>query len=124
MAKIRAITVDGDWTAGQGLSNYKSDEDALNQDLKTRLLEWVGDCFFNATAGIDWKTFLNPRGQPQIEQSVKALILQTQGVVQLSQLSSVLTNRSLVINYAIKTIYSPSVQAQIVDSVTIGVPNG
>lgn len=122
--KIRAIDNDGDWTFGQGLSSYKSDQDALKQNLKTRLMEWVGDCFFAASAGIDWATRLNPNQQTLLMQDVRSLILKTEGVVELIDLDFSFENRTLTMNYSIKTIYSPSVKALIEDSVTVGSPNG
>lgn len=120
MTKIRAIDADNDWEFGQGLSSYRIDQEGLAQDLKTRLQEWVGDCFFAASSGIDYNTRLNPNQQDLLEQEAKSLILKTEGVVELIDLNVVFSNRILTMNYSIRTIYSPSIQALIVDQVQVG----
>jgi hypothetical protein len=113
--QIRQLDSNGDWTFGQGKSNYLQGDDAIKLNIQTRFNEWVGDCFFNAPAGIDWINRIgsfNKVDQTLID--VKRLILQSFGVVQLQELSHSLIDRNLVINYSIKTIFSPSVQSQLI----------
>lgn len=118
--KVRGIDANGDFTFGQGLSDYKTDQEAVKQQIKTRLLEWVGDCFFAADAGIDWATRLNPNQQNLLEQDIKSIILKTVGVVELITLSIVFTQRVLETSYVIRTIYSPSVKRLIEETVILG----
>ena len=104
---IRALDDNGDWTFGKGKSSYKKNLDALKQDVKTRLLSWVGDCFFDAGAGVDWNSRLGKRSQlnPLIEE-VRLVILRTEGVIQVVNLSYDLNSeRNLTINYSIKTVF-------------------
>jgi len=120
MTKIRAIDANNDWEFGQGLGSYRADQEGLAQNIKTKLQEWVGDCFFAADAGIDYNTRLNPNQQNLLEQDVKSLILKVEGVVELTTLSVVFANRTLSMSYSIRTIYSPSIQNLIRDQVEVG----
>lgn len=109
--KIRAIDADGDFEFGKGLASYKTKQDALIQSIKTRLLEWVGDCFFAADAGIDWNNRIGEKDEGSLlDQEIKSLIVRTEGVVQISDLAVVFSNRVLSVSYEILTIYSPSAQ--------------
>jgi hypothetical protein len=112
--RVRAIDNTGDWTFGAGLSNYRSANAAVAQCIQTRLLSFLGDCFFDLDAGIDWLNFLGgSKSQLAVNLAVSARILNTnsQGinvVVGLLQLSINLnsTTRTLSIAYQVQSIYS------------------
>lgn len=111
---IRALDANGDWEFGQGINSYKTDQEAIIQNINTKISEWVGDCFFNNNAGIDWNNRLGKNQQDQLNQDLKSLILKCYGVLEFISISSVLnTNRECIINYSIKTIFSPSAQATL-----------
>lgn len=104
---IRALDANGDWTFGKGKSNYKKDLPALRQNIKTRLLEWKGDCFFDSGAGVDWNSRLGKRSQinPLIDE-VRTVILKTDGVTEVLNVDSNLdSDRNLTLNYSIKTVF-------------------
>lgn len=106
---VRALDADHDWTYGKGKNNYLQRQDAIAQDIETRLLEFLGDCFFNVVAGIDWFGRLSSKNnQLAIELDVGAVITNTAGVTALVQLSSVYNpvNRQLGITYEVNTIYT------------------
>jgi len=106
---IRAIDEDGDWTFGKGKSSYKRDQLALNQNLKTKLLEWKGDCFFDNGAGIDWKNRLAKRSQLiPLQNDIRSLIAKVDGVVEVLtvDVSFNSISRKLDLSYSVKTIYS------------------
>lgn len=112
---IRNIDENGDWTFGKGKSSYKRNALALNQHLKTKLLEWKGDCFFDNNAGIDWKNRLDKRSQIQpLLNEIRSLILKTDGVIAIISLNYDFNsdNRRLNLNYEIKTIYSGSTESE------------
>ena len=44
---VRALDKDGDWTFGQGLSNYLVNIDALAQVIQTRIKSYLANCFFS-----------------------------------------------------------------------------
>jgi hypothetical protein len=115
---FRKLDATGDWTFGQGLSNYAQDESAVDLNIQTRLLSWVGDCFFDLQAGIDWKHRLD-MGQAQIlVDEIKSNLIAAYGVVAVLSVSSNLdrVTRRLSVSYNIQTFFSPSFQQTIIQT--------
>ncbi len=112
---IRATTATNDWTFGKGLQDYFFNEAAVEANIRTKLLEWVGDCFFNQLAGVDWKNRLDIGQQANVAVEVKQVILQCFGVVQILnfQASFSSSTRFDQIAATIQTIYSPSATLNI-----------
>ncbi len=108
---IRALTSDHDWTFGQGKSNYLSNNNAIAENIQTRLLSFLGDCFFDMQAGIDWISLLGTKNtKDEIVLSCKAVISNSYGVVRVNSVDIVATNdiRRAVITYNIDSIFSTS----------------
>lgn len=104
---FRNLDADGDWTFGQGIQNYVSGNEAIGLNIKTRLLSWLYDCFFDQFAGIDWLTRLGAKNQRNaLELDLRRVILQSYGVTAINSFSSTLIGRAYVANYSINTIYS------------------
>lgn len=103
---IRAIDVDGDWTFGKGANDYLSGVAAVTQDLQTRLREFLGDCFFNTQAGVDWFNLLGAKNKIALDLAVSAVILNTQNITGLVELSIVLDkNRKITMTYSVTTVF-------------------
>lgn len=112
--KFRSLSVNGDWIFGGGVGNYATADIAIELNIRTRVLSWLRDCFFAQNAGIDWINRLGSKGeQVLLESDIRRIIIQSFGVTSLDTLNIDLTNRKLSVEYGIKTIYSPSYQAQI-----------
>lgn len=111
---IRKV-IGGDWTFGQGLGNYNQDEAAIDENIQTRLLSWVGDCFFALQDGVDWSSRLDVGQQTALEDEVRSVILASFGVVAVNSVIAVFdgTTRLFSLNYNIDTIFSASFQAQL-----------
>lgn len=105
---IRSLDAAHDWTYGKGRNNYLSQNDAIAENIDTRLLCFLGDCFFDVTAGIDWFTYLGGKDQVGLQLAIASVILNSYGVTALVELSLNLDPavRLLSINYEINTIYS------------------
>lgn len=117
---FRNLDANGDWTFGNGLSNYATGDLAIGLNIKTRLLSWVGDCFFALNAGIDWANRMGRKNQQGLLRSdLKRIILQSFGVTGLTSFSTVLVVRAFRANYSVDTIFSKSYQ----QSVTQGTSN-
>ena len=112
---FRALDGNHDWTFGRGLSNYLTGEAAIDANIQTRLLSWVGGCFFALTDGIDWKSRLDVGQQTELVDELKTNILQAFGVVGVISVVPVFdgVTRLMTITYNIQTIYSQSFQNQI-----------
>lgn len=104
---VRSIDTDGDWLFGKGLNDYKSANSAVAQDIQTRLYSFLGDCFFDLGAGINWFGFLGSKNELGLNLAVSAVILNTANVISLTQLSITLTTeRVCTISYTVQTTYS------------------
>jgi hypothetical protein len=107
--RIRALDINGDWTFGKGQNNYLTKNAAIGESIQTRLLSFLGDCFFDLGAGLDWFTFLGgDKDQLTVGLAISAVILNTQNVLGIRQLNFNLneTTRVLSIQYQVQTSYS------------------
>lgn len=103
---VRALDSNGDWTFGKSLNDYLSGNKAIKQNIKTRILSFLGDCFFEMTAGIDWFNLLGSKNVLGLNLSINSVILNTQGVTGILQLNTTLINRVFNVSYKVQTIYS------------------
>lgn len=106
---IRATTATNDWTFGNGLQNYFLGEAAIEANIKTKLLEWTGDCFFNVLAGVDWRNRLDYGQQANLAVEIKQVVLQCYGVISIFafKVNFNSTTRFDSIDMILQTIYSP-----------------
>lgn len=115
---IRTIDQEGDWTFGKGKSSYKVSLAALSQNVKTKLLEWKGDCFFDNNAGIDWNNRLAKRSQIlPLQDEIRTLILKINGITEVINLDLNFNsnNRALRLDYSIKTVYSSEIEENTIN---------
>ena len=111
---VRAIDENRDWVFGQGQQSYKINEAELGQQINTRVLSFLGDCFFAINEGIDWWNLLDYRYQDRLENAVTEVVKNTEGVTGLNNVD-VLVNaeRNIRIYYDVQTIYSQSYTGEI-----------
>lgn len=110
--RVRALTSTGDWTYGAGLNNYLNANAAAAQAIGTRILSFLGDCFFATSAGIDWFNLLGSKNQLALQLAINTTILNTQSqgqqvVTEITNLSLNLndTTRVFTVSYQVKTIF-------------------
>lgn len=105
--KVRALDSLGDWQWGKGLQSYLKDADALKQSVMTRLRQWRNNCFFAMTEGVDWANELDIGTKLALDLDIKRTILQTSGVLRISEYTSTLDTdtRALSIVAHLDTIY-------------------
>jgi hypothetical protein len=115
--RVRAVDGDNDWLFGKGQNDYVRNLDAVKQNIKTRLLEFLGDCFFNMSAGVDWFNLLGAKDQTALNLAISAVILNTQYVTGLTQLTVEVdaATRALSVSYEVETSYGTSAQAFSLD---------
>ena len=78
---FRNLDENNDWTFGKGKSDYLTKNDAIGLDIKTRILSWINDCFFDLTAGIDWFSRMGSKNQTNLlELDIRNILTQTDGV--------------------------------------------
>lgn len=114
--RVRAIDTANDWVFGRGLQDYKVDDRAVAQNVKTRLQSFYRDCFFDLTAGIDWFNLLSRGTESLLLLAIKQNIINAEGVVGLNTVDIDFdrVERHITIKYDIKTIYSKSFVDQFV----------
>ena len=107
--KFRILDTNNDWSFGRGIQSYASDLQALMLNLKTRILSWVGDCFFNLSDGIDWKNLLNYNTQTQLKNAIKMMAFRTDGVLRVIDISIVVSERNATVTLNVDTIYGSNI---------------
>lgn len=114
---IRNLDKNGDWVFGQGFGSYVSQNQAIGLNIKTRLLSWLGDCFFARTAGVDWWNRLGKKNQQALlSADLQRIISQSSGVTGILAFNVQQTGRSVSASYTVQTIYSTS----FTDSILLG----
>jgi hypothetical protein len=105
--RVRALDTLHDWQYGKGKQSYTTDLGALKQSIDTRLNQWLGDCFFSTTEGVDWNNLLDIGTQALLDLEIKRVILQTGGVLRIDAYTSTLDaeDRSIAIEAKLTTIY-------------------
>lgn len=106
--RVRALDPAGDWTFGKGQNNYLRDNDAIRQSIQTRLMSFLGDCFWDVAAGINWWARLGSKDKILTELDIAATILNTQGVQNLGELSAEIDpkTRGLSTQWQVTTTFS------------------
>lgn len=112
---IRNLDVNHDWIFGAGIYNYLRGNEEIALNLKTRVLSFLGDCFFATDEGIDWFNLLDYRYQERLELALSNVIKNTPGVTAINSVEFLTgQDRKVTINYDIQTQFSKS----YTDSVT------
>ena len=105
--RIRNLDSNGDWTFGQSLSNYDQNEYAVALDIKMRLREWYGDCFFALQNGIQWRERLGSFNQKELlDREILNTIQNTQGVLNVFDFTSSTDGRRYRAQCNVYTQYS------------------
>ena len=100
----RALDKNDDWTFGNSQQNYLTGKDAVAQNIKTRLKEYLGDCFFNLGAGIAWNQRLGRRGGEELLKSdTYRIIKNTDGVLGIIKHELVVVERRATITTIVQT---------------------
>ncbi len=112
---FRQLTANGDWLFGKGRNDYAINDNAIGLNIKTRILSWIGDCFFALADGIDWRSRLDKGQKDALLEELKSNILNAFGVVGINSVEALFdgNTRTIHITYSIQTIFSPSFVATI-----------
>lgn len=114
--RVRALDEDHDWLFGKGQNDYLQGRAACVQNINTRLYEFLGDCFFNNGAGISWFTLLGSKDQVPLNLAISAVILNTDDVTGINQLSATLSvTRNFSVIYEVATSYGTAADTFIFD---------
>lgn len=108
---IRNLDVNSDWQFGKGIQDYKRDLAAIELNIQTRVKSWKSDCFFALAEGIDYNNFLDVGTKNFLDSDVKRVILQSEGVIKITEYESSLDrdSRDFTATATIITIFGTSV---------------
>jgi len=105
--KIRRIDKNWDWTFGNGIANYATDNEAVLQNVATRIKSFKYDWFLDNEANIDWFKILSMKDNEDIIKSeIERVVLESEGVIRIKSLEiTKLDNRRILIELILDTIY-------------------
>lgn len=108
---FRNLDKNHDWVYGSGRNDYVTELQEIALNIETKILSFLGDCFFAVNEGIDWFNLLGYRYQDKLELLVQETIKNTPGVTGINEIQILLgANRKITIQYDIQTIFSSSYQ--------------
>lgn len=103
---VRRNTKDGEWMFGRGLRDYAKDEEAILQNLRTRILSFKNDWFLNVDAEIDWFDLLGRKGtQDEIKREIERVCIATEGIVSVDKIELIKMSRSANIKIQVTTVF-------------------
>lgn len=105
--RVRKLDEAGDMTMGRGSSCFLADTpDAVAQNVVTRLALWRGSWFLDTTEGTPWLQEILGKHEA-VESVLRARILDTPGVTEISKFESILNpdTRTISISAEIETRY-------------------
>lgn len=105
--RIRNVDSKNDWTFGQSLTNYLTEEKAVILDIQLKIREWYQDCFFALQNGIPWRTRLGGYNQKErLDSDVINTIMSVEGVLSIESFTSQLYGRNYYAQVSVYTQYS------------------
>lgn len=111
---FRSLDSNWDWNFGGGVSDYSDETMAIAYDVKSKILSWYGDCFFDAEAGIDWKNILGTKDQKEVlDLNVKRIVSDEEGITEVTFFDSSIDNRKYNCTIRFKTIYNETIEVKI-----------
>lgn len=117
---IRNVDKNWDWTFGSSKTNYVRNEYAVILDIKMRLKEWYGDCFFALQNGIPWRERLGNFNQKELlDRDILNTIQNTEGVLNVFDFTSSTDGRRYRAQCNIYTRYSTEILPVNIDSENI-----
>jgi hypothetical protein len=112
----RALDSNDDWTFGKGIANYKTNDEEIAQNVKTRLRSFKNDWFLDIDANIDWFSILgNKNNEKTIISETIRVVKGTSGVIRVNSvdIASIDSQRGATIYVDYDTINNKNIKTQI-----------
>lgn len=100
--RFRNLDENGDWVFGKGRNSFSRENKALMLNIKTRLLSFLGDCFFDTEAGIDWWNFLGGKDSKGLMAAIQRVVLRSAYVKRIVEVHSNVTDRRFAITLSVE----------------------
>lgn len=113
--RYRRLSSDGDYVFGQGLSNFLVDSpECVAQAVQTRLALLRGEWFVDVTDGTPYSTAILGKSNKTIrDREIRARILGTPNVTEITDYSSTLVDRALSVSATINTAFGQATVSAI-----------
>ncbi len=113
---FRSLTPLGDWTFGNGIQNYATEQNAISLDILTALKVFLGECFWDTSAGVDWWNLIGGKDQVNLLLQCRQVISSREGVTKINSVNAHLdrTTRRLAVSFSVDTIYSKNTTGTVV----------
>jgi len=112
--KTRTVDSNWDWNFGHGLQDYCSGALSVAYSTKMKALSWLGDCFFDANAGVDWKNILGSKNtKDSADYSIRDIILGESEITEIVYFDSSVEDRKYTCTVRFKTIYGETIEVKI-----------
>jgi type I restriction enzyme R subunit len=93
--KVRSLDALGDWKFGRGKSDYLSEKDSISQNIETRLKSFLGDCYFDLSAGVDWFNLNGSKDTSELETVITTVILNTENIIKYDLYKKMLNGKDV-----------------------------
>lgn len=108
--RVRLIDRNNDWTFGLQQAGYTRTSTAVALDIKLRLQEWFGDCFFALQNGIAWDVRLGKHNQKLLlDADIQARVMSVLGVIGISDFESIVQDRRYRATFNVMQEYSDEI---------------
>ena len=105
--RVRRIDANNDWCFGSQSSDYMTDSNAVGLDIKLKLQEWLGDCFFALQNGIAWNVRMGKMNQKALlDSDVYNTAYNVEDVLSIEDFSSTLDERRYNAKFNVYQPYS------------------
>ena len=106
--RIRRLDSNNDWMFGRGTSNYALNDEAIKQNVASRLRSFKNDWLLDTDKNIDWLTILGQlNNEDTIRNEVQRVTLATEGVTEVVSIDIITdTNRHADISIVFNTVFS------------------
>lgn len=106
-----------DWQFGNGLQDYKINQQEIEQNILTTIKSWKNNCFFDLNAGVDWYNIIGSRDKQQyLKQELTRVIIVLDGVVKINNIDiNINENRNIQVFINLDTVYSNSEFLEVIN---------
>lgn len=108
--RVAGLDKNNDFRFGRGLASYLSDDDAIRQNVATRIKSFRRDWVLNSDANIDWIDLLGRKNsRDKILREIERVTLSTVGVLRIISLDASQKDRDMTIILSFETVYGKHV---------------
>jgi hypothetical protein len=100
---LRKLSSNHDMLFGHGLRDFIKDSEAVMQNVKTRIYLLKGEWFLDTDAGVPWlqEIMVKPEKLQLLESLIKAEVLETFGVKEITEFSLVFNRNTRIVTVSI-----------------------